>query len=262
MNIYNISRQIFMGILSIVLLSRGVYADEQLNLQTLCPSEGSKQQTILMIDTTDPLTLVAQEKLKQLLKAFRDSDNQHYLQPGHELIVYRLTPRIENIGKPLRVCNPGNPENRTWKENLTSGKYSGLRKWRRFEQFILRALPRLGEQEEGNKSPLLEAIALVAARHVPSIGVDTQQKSTRLMLFSDMLQNSEHLSHYKLVPDMKSFRSLPGYVEMDSNLSGVDVWLFYVRRSGLEHKQTAEHYYWWTQAIEVFGGHLIEQVPL
>ena len=262
MNRYDTSRGVFIVILGIALLSRGVYANEQLHPRTLCPTSGSKQQTILLIDTTDPLTLVAQEKLKQLLKAFRDSDNQYYLQPGHELIVYRLTPSIANIRKPLRVCNPGNPEDRTWKDNLTSGKYSGLRKWRRFEQSILQALPKIDKQVAGNQSPLLEAIALVAARHVPSIGVETQQKSTRMMLFSDMLQNSEHLSHYKSVPDMKTFRALPGYAEMDSDLRGVNVWLFYVRRTGLENKQTAEHYYWWTQAIEVFGGRLIEQVPL
>ena len=255
------NRWLFLCCLSIVLLLNRAYATEELNPRTLCWAKGSEQQTILLIDTTNPLPLVVQEKLKHLLRAFRNSDNQYYLQSGHELIVYRLPPNVADIGKPLRVCNPGNPENRTWKDDLDSGKYDGLRKWRRFEQLILKALPKRDEQVTEKQSPLLEAIALLIARHVPSLGV-VKRKPTRLILFSDMLQHSEHLSHYESLPEMKTFKTLPGYPAMDSDLRDVDVWLYYVRRPGLENKQTPEHYYWWTQAIELFGGRLMEQNAL
>ncbi len=245
-----------------VFLTHVAGADEKINPRTLCPVSGSTGQTILLIDTTDPLTLVAQEKLKQLLKAFRDSHNEHYLQRGHELIVYRLTPRVKNIGKPVRVCNPGNPEDRTWTDNLTSGKYGELRKWRIFERHLLRSLPRIGEQVSGDQSPLLESMALIIARHVSSIGVKDNRKPNRLILFSDMLQNSDRLSHYKYLPGMKEFKKLTGYSEMHSDLTDVNVWLFYVRRPNLEHKQTPKHYYWWTQVVENFNGKLIKQMPL
>ena len=251
-----------MGILSITLLLNGVHAAEKINPRTLCPVSGSKQQIILLIDTTDPLTLVAQEKLKNLLKGFLSPKNKHYLQPAHELIAYRLTPQVKDMGKPIRICNPGNPKDRTWTDDLTSGVIDARRKWRAFEQQIRRVLPKIDAQVAGDQSPLLESIAFVTARHVPSIGVGEQRKPTRLILFSDMLQNSKRLSHYKFLPKMKTFKALVGYAEMNSDLSGVDVWLFYVRRTGLEHIQTPKHYYWWTQAIEHFGGCLMEQVPL
>lgn len=235
---------------------------EDLNPRTLCPVGGNDGQVILLIDTTDPLTPVAQERLKELLQGLGDSENKHYLQPGHELIVYYLPAQLADLRKPaLRVCNPGNPKDRTVTDNLTSGVVEARRRWRAFLLRIRSALPRLEQQVESAQSPLLESIAVVAARHIPSLGVE-QRKSTRLFLFSDMLQNSDRLSHYKSLPNMAQFKSMVGYSEMDSDLAGVEVYLFYVRRPGLEHLQTPKHYYWWTNAIELFGGRVMEQVPL
>lgn len=235
---------------------------EDLNPRTLCPVGGNEGQVILLIDTTDPLTPVAQERLKELLQGLGDSENKHYLQPGHELIVYHLPAQLADLRKTaLRVCNPGNPKDRTVTDNLTSGVVEARRRWRAFLLRIRSALPRLEQQVESAQSPLLESIAVVAARHIPSLGVE-QRKPTRLFLFSDMLQNSGRLSHYKSLPDMKRFKSMLGYSEMDSDLAGVKVYLFYVRRTGLEHLQTHKHYYWWTNVIESFGGRVMEQVPL
>jgi len=235
---------------------------EELNLRTLCPVNGSKGQVILLIDTTDPLTSVAQERWKELLKRLSDSDNKHYLQPGSELIVYYLPSQLADLRKPaLRVCNPGNPKDRTVADNLTGGVVEPRRRWRAFQLRIRKALPRLNQQVESAQSPLLESLAVVAARHIPSLGVG-QRKPTRLFLFSDMLQNSGRLSHYKSLPNMKQFKSMVGHSEMDSDLTDVEVYLFYVRRAGLERLQTPKHYYWWTSAIELFGGRVMEQVPL
>ena len=256
-------RWILAAILGMALLSNGVYAAEKINPRTLCPMSGSTQQTILLIDTTDPLTLVARARLKQLLQGVLDAENQHYLQPAHELIVYHLTPLVADMRKPMRVCNPGNPKDRTWEDDLKCGVIGAKLRWRAFEKRVVRIWQTLSgnEKQTGKYSPLLESISLVTARHIP-IGVSQQRKPTRLILFSDMLQNSRWLSHYKSLPDMKSFKALIGYAEMESDLHGVDVWLFYIRRTHLEHKQTPKHYYWWTQAVELFNGRLIEQMPL
>lgn len=245
-----------------MLLFIGSAHAQELDRRTLCPVGGSDGQVILMIDTTDPLTPVAQERLKELLQGLSDSDNKHYLQPGYELIVYYLPAQLADLQKPaLRVCNPGNPKDRTVADNLTSGVVDARRMWRAFQLRIRKALPRLSQQTESAQSPLLESIAVAAARHIPNLGVG-QRKPTRLFLFSDMLQNSGRLSHYKSLPSMQQFKSMVGHSEMDGDLTGVEVYLFYVRRVGLEHLQTPEHYYWWTRAIESFGGRVMEQVPL
>ena len=100
---------------------------------------------------------------------------------------------------------------------------------------------------------------MVAAKHIPNIGTGKTRKPTRLILFSDMMQHSKNLSHYKTLPSMQQFKKLRGFAEMDSKLSDVKVRLFYIRRTGLESKQTRDHYYWWTQVIEHAGGKVEEQ---
>ncbi len=249
--------------LVICFLYMGVCAAEKLNLKTLCPVSGNKGQVILLIDTTDPLTAVAQERLKELIKGFTDADNEYYLQRAHELIVYHLSPEVTNVNKPVsRVCNPGNPKDRTRMDDLLNSSTEAKRRWQAFVRRLQALTRRIHEQVLGPKSPLLESIAVVTARHIPTLGVGQKRKPVRLLLFSDMLQNSARLSHYKSLPEMKKFKSLVGYSEMDSDLSGVDVWLFYVRRTDLESVQTPQHYYWWTQAIELFGGQVQKQIPL
>ncbi len=249
-------------ILGAMLTAYTANAAEKLHPRTLCPKNGSTGQTILLIDTTDPFTQKAQERLKELLTGFQDAKNTHYIEPGHELIVYRLRSRLDDMEKALHVCNPGNPKERTWKDNLISGRYGDEQKWRQFFQRIQNALPGIDDQVTLGQSPLLESIALIIARHVPSIGLQEDRKPTRLILFSDMLQHSDYLSHYKSLPEMGEFKALTGYTEMQSDLKKVKVWLFYVRRAGLEHLQKPKHYYWWPETIKFFGGELIEYNPL
>lgn len=244
------------GALLVFLLLSGAHAAEKLNLRTLCPVNGSNGQTILLIDTTDPLTPVAQEQLKQLLKGFGDSDNKFYLKPGDELIVYYLMPQIKAMGKPVRVCNPGNPED----INILIGSLIDAKKrWKAFEQRRRAAFRRSVGQTTGDRSPLLESMAVIVTRHISRLGAS---KPTRILLFSDMLQHSNLLSHYKTLPTMKEFKEMVGYAAMDSDLDGTDVWLFYVRRTNHEGIQTPQHYYWWTRAIAHFGGRLMGQIPL
>ena len=249
-------------ILGAMLSAYTASAAETLNPRTLCPKSGSIGQTILLIDTTDPFTQRAQERLKELLKGFQDAKNKHYVEPGYELIVYRLRSRLTDMQKALRICNPGNPKDRTWKDYLFSGRYGDEQKWRKFFQGIQKALPRIDDQVTLEQSPLLESIALITARHVPSIGLQEARKPSRLILFSDMLQHSDYLSHYKSIPKMHEFKALTGYTEMHSDLKGVEVWLFYVRRPEHEHLQKPEHYYWWPKVVTFFGGEVIEQTPL
>ena len=237
-------------------------AVEDLNPRTLCPKSSSVAQTILLIDTTDVLTLVAQARLEELLKNFYNPDTKSYIKQGEELIVYRIASTVADMGAPINACSPGNPKDRTWKDNLFTGKYGQLRQWKQFLKRIKQALPKPEDQISQNGSPLLESLAVVAAKHIPNIGTGKNRKPTRLILFSDMMQHSNNLSHYKTLPSMPQFKKLRGFSEMDGKLSDVEVRLFYIRRTGLESKQTRDHYYWWPQVIEQAGGIILEQREL
>lgn len=241
------------------LFAGGVHAAEKLHPRTQCPLSGSKGQTILLIDSTDPLPLAAHENLKQLFRGFRDSSNDHYLPVGNELIVYHLAQKVSDLAKPVRVCNPGNPADRTWVDDLTSGKVGAQKKWRRFEKRVLDGLPAPSPMTR-KQSPLLETIRLIAAKHASSIGVGKPRKPTNMIVFSDMLQHSAKMSHYKNLPEIEALDN----PAVKSNLMGVDVWLYYVQRPDDREQriQTTDHFHWWTRAVEFLGGKLMEQNPL
>ncbi|MGR3913986.1 MAG: hypothetical protein OD918_05590 [Gammaproteobacteria bacterium] len=238
-----------------------VHSAEKINPRTLCPLESEiAEQTILLVDSTDQLPTLGQVNLKSVLKGFMSRENAHYVQPGHKLIAYYVGPQAKKLAKakPVQVCNPGNPKDRSIWDNITSGEHIAKFQWRKFVVSIgsiLRGLP-----PHNAKSPLLETIAWVIAQHAPGIGV-AKRKPTNLIVFSDMLQNSDRMSHYNTLPQIDELENLPGYAEMKSDLNGIKVWIYYVRRPDLEHIQTPKHYYWWPQVIERFGGTLMEQIP-
>ena len=92
-------------------------AVEDINPRTLCPKGGSKAQTILLIDTTDVLPPVAQARLEELLKNFYNPNTKNYIKKGEELIVYRIASKVADMGAPINACSPGNPKDRTWKDD-------------------------------------------------------------------------------------------------------------------------------------------------
>ncbi|MGR3913026.1 MAG: hypothetical protein OD918_00625 [Gammaproteobacteria bacterium] len=248
--------------LAIALLFSAVTAHsaEKINPRSFCPPESKiPGQTILLVDTTDQLPALARVILEPVLKGLMSHENEHYVQRGHKLIAYYVGPQAEKLAAHVRVCNPGNPKYWSIWEKLFRGEHSAMLQWRKFVVSvgsILRELPPHNAQ-----SPLLETIAWVIARHAPGIGVD-KRKPTNLIVFSDMLQNSGRMSHYKTLPNIDDLENLPGYAEMKSDLKGVKVWIYYVRRPGLEHVQTREHFYWWTRVIKRFGATLVKQTPL
>ena len=229
-----------------------------------CPTEGSEEQTILLIDTSDPLDSKGQQRLRQLLEGFMEPASRHYIKTSNELIVYRLDFRNSTAPPSLRICNPGNPADRSWVDNLFSSPRKAEQDWNTFRRLIVQNafIPNVNVQGIQDYTPLLETLSWVTTKHVPRRGGEKAHKPTRLILFSDMLQNSPIVSHYRGIPSLKEFKELPGYSDVRSDLRDVDVWIFYLNRSGLNKIQTPEHYYWWSYIVDLFGGNLVEQVPL
>ena len=163
-----IRRRIALIFLSVILSVNAGCDSEKQNPQNFCPLSGIKGQVILLIDTTDPLTSAAQERLGQLLEAFRDPDNEHYLRDGHQLIVYHVVPQkpdSDSTVKPaMSVCNPGNPEDRTFWDDVVSSPYDSEDNWRSFKGKIINELPPLDNQASKENSPLLETISVVSRR--------------------------------------------------------------------------------------------------
>ena len=231
----------------------------------LCPVEGGPTgTTVLLLDTTDPLSAKHTAELKRLVKELegRGTDSNMTVRQGEALVVYILD-AAETIEKPaVEVCNPGdNPDEWTLRKGLTQGKVFALYNWQQFEERIEALFPAVGGAEQP-RSPILEALAIVVPRHAPSQRDRNKTiKRLHLIIFSDLLQHSPGLSHYGQYPDIEGMKQ-QGKRELLTDLSGVDVSLFRLERDRYAKWQTVEHYYWWTRAVQKLGGRVHWQQSL
>ncbi len=228
-----------------------------------CPKKsGPSREVVVLLDTSDPLSDKHQAELRRILRELTSpaASGRHdgfAVREGERVTLYRL----ESTGVPERpiaqICHPGgNPEERQAIDEVTEGGV--ITQWR-WEQFVktIEALFPAEESKAQPTSPILETIAVITPRHASSRRAEKGAKPTHLIVISDLLQNTEMLSHYKPYP---SPQEIPR--ELRTDLSRVEVSLFRLEWHKYEKYQTPEHYYWWTDWVEAMGGKVVWQQAL
>ena len=221
----------------------------------LCPkATGPIGATVLLLDTSDPLTPKHRAELERLAGQIASENvGRIGIAPGEILAVYEMT---QDPGAPtqlIEVCRPlKNPKDRTWRDDIHQGRRFAERDWERFEDALADAFPE-HESEPQPTSPLLETIAVLAARHVPGKRGNDQFK-VHLVVFSDLLQHTSRLSHYGPYPDAKVMRHSSR--DLLTDLTGVRVSLFRLERPKYANWQSDRHYYWWTELVQEQGGQI------
>ena len=235
----------------------------------LCPKNRTPvRQTILLLDTSDPLSPKHRAELERLARDFTIPEDEpergFYVGPGEALIVYELAQDPASAQPGFRICNPGDhPDEWTAKDDLIKGRIFALRNWRRFEQATTDMLPE-DDGEEMPTSPILENLAVIVPRHAPSKrnlpkGI---KYPTHLIVFSDLLQHSERLTHYGPYPEAGKAVKAGKLKALGTDLTRIRVSLFRLERERYAKWQTRDHYYWWTEFVQVLNGHLHWQESL
>ena len=235
--------------------------------ENLCPRDRvPARATILVLDTSDPLTTKHRAELKRLVEELQTTAAAEALRvaPGEILVAYQLAEDLEALEPVLKVCNPGKrPEEWGWQQELTQGKQIALRQWRRFRDSVETLFDEAQADTSRSRSPIIETLGVIVPRHAPSRRLDAGSDSprTHVILFSDLLQHSAALSHYGSYPSAAAIRNTNGLRALQTDLSGVDVSLYRLERSRKRDArwQTRDHYYWWTELIRSFGGRVVWQ---
>ena len=243
------------------LLLVGVVAFYQLGTKVpetddrLCPKEtGPVGATVLLLDTSDPLTPKHQAELERLAgQIASERASPMGIAPGELLAVYELTQDPGDPTQLIEVCRPFTvPKDRTWRDDIHRGRKFDERDWEHFEKALADGFP-ARESEPRPTSPLLETIAVLAARHLSGKRGDEGFK-VHLVVFSDLLQHSPRFSHYGHYPDAKDMRHRAR--DLLTDLTGARVSLFRLERSKYAKWQTERHYYWWTELVQEQGGQI------
>ena len=234
--------------------------------ENFCPINTTPPRTtVLLLDTSDPLSPEHESVLRRLVVEMYsldlpDTSSDFYIAPGERLVVYQLIEEVSDLEPSLVLCTPGqHPSAWPWWRQLIEGRAIALRRWEQLwntidDMFGQEATP------SQSRSPIIEAIGAI----VPQYAISRRSRSEastpiHLVLYSDLLQNSESLSHYGPYENAEEIMNTAQTRHLATDLAGVEVSLYRLERARDARWQTVDHYYWWPMLIQEFGGRVIYQ---
>jgi hypothetical protein len=151
---------------------------------SLCRPSGRLGHTLVLVDKSDPWSPVQADRLKLLVKQLAEA-----LPRDHMLSIYVFRDVFEpNFPPLLALCNPG----RTVSEWIGNPRRDYRRWLEQFGRPLDQALVLLAQPAQGQHSPIVEAVGDLLARRETT----PESGGLRLVLVSDMLQNSAGFSFY------------------------------------------------------------------
>ena len=197
--------------------------------ETLCPVAGPRRITAILVDTTDRVGAISREDILRRLDELVSSS-----EPDEMMVAYETSPLAgdESLLPPrLRVCNPGNPDEAN--PLIANPELIRQRLEEHFRAPLNDLFRTLLNHDPAPSSPLMENIQAISVTRLARRLYAEIPK--RLVLISDLMQHSEHLSVYGQLPDYDIFNRTPGADALRTNLQDVRVEVFFVQRR--EHER-------------------------
>lgn len=227
-----------------VVLERGKVP---ISADTMCPISGPYAYTTILIDGTDTFNAIQLADLQRYFRQLKDEVQKH-----EQIAIYAPKEMsAANLLQPvLKICNPGDAKGVS---GITANPKSIQRKYDRdFSNQIDLALGQGLAAQGSPTSPIMEMIQAVVIDGFPI--ESTAPK--RLVIVSDMLQNSEYYSHYRDEISFDVLQRNPAFQHVTTNLTGVDVEILYIGRKRSEELQTNRHGLFWEAFIRHMNGNL------
>ena len=234
--------------------------------ENFCPvNERPPRTTVLLLDTSDPLSPEHQSALRRLVSEMYSLDlpnpsSDLYIAPGEQMVVYELSEDVASLEPALVLCTPGqHPSDWPWWRQLIEGRAIALRRWQVLGE-TLDEMFALDPAQPQSSSPIIEAIGVIVPRYATSRRSRTEESTpVHLVLYSDLLQHSESLSHYGAYEQADEIATTARTRHLKTDLTGVEVSIYRLERARDAPWQTVDHYYWWTMLIQEFDGRVIYQ---
>lgn len=236
-------------VVAIVLLVGGVYfwaASSRRDLdEQLCPTRPDSV-TVLLVDVTDPMNMAQRQDFENQLTKLKNSIPRY-----GKLIVAKVDTTGDRLLAPVITrCNPGTADDVS---SATGDPASVQKQWDEgFDAPLTDAFRRLDSATGADKSPILESIQSVALTELQKPGQEKLPK--RLIVASDLLQNTADISFYRSLPDSKSFTDSPVFRRVRTDLRGVEVELWMLERSDAATTQPRSLADLWERIIGAEGG--------
>ncbi len=249
---------VFGGIIALFALGAGAWylgsgqnARER-DRRTLCIEHAVPQALlIVLIDASDPLSIVQRTAVANRLQGAIQTSAA-----DTEIELFAIGEVTDRLLQPVAdVCNPGSGEGASeWTSNPDLMK----NRWQsKFLQPLDAALTHMLQSGTAKDSPIMESIQSVAVSVFERPELEHVGKR-RLIIVSDMLQNTAGYSQYRGDESFSRFRASPYYLKVRPQLDGVDVTILYLRRPEFSHLQGGRHVEFWQSFFTDARARLVE----
>lgn len=224
---------------------QSVLGNRALDDETLCPSQ-IERVTAVLVDVTDPMNTPQRQDFRNQLDRLLGQIERY-----EKLIIVKVDPVGESLLVPVITrCNPGSGAD----VSEVDGNPKKLERMHQegFIEPMESAFDTLMEASSADRSPVMESVQSVALSEFQKAGLEGAEK--RLILASDLLQNTDRVSFYRGLPDAAEFIGDQNFHRVSTDLSGVEVELWMLQRDDSSQTQPIALPTFWERIIGEQGG--------
>jgi hypothetical protein len=193
----------------------------KLEAGTLCPVDGERSITVVLVDASDDLPEAGRQQVMTRLSDIADTLPQY-----GRLELRVLSPEVRGGIVKFDRCNPGDGSN---VDALTGNQQMAHKRWADgFKAPLQAALLAEFSPAKADVSPIMETIQAIAIDRFTGRSAETIPK--RLVSVSDMIEYERSYSQYRGDLSYDRFRNSSAYRQYRTDLGGATVDIEYVQR--------------------------------
>lgn len=233
---------LFLLVISIVSIGAYYYYNniqekKNIDKKTMCNNNINYSKNIVLLDMTDSYSYIQISDIKLRIENLIRS-----LPEGEQLKVYFLKDIVDETVKPaITICNPGRGEGKSY---LYSNPKLIEKKWEdQFYKPLKNTINAISDGKTYSTSPIIEIIQLINIlefkSHINDFG------KNKLIIISDMIQNSKEYSFFRNDVDIKRFNQSTYFDKYKSNMMNFEVDLMFIRRTKYKELQSQRQVDFW-----------------
>ena len=219
---------------------------EAISADTQCHKTILPEVTMILVDSSDSLDSVQIEVT--ISRILRIAEKQESFS---RFDIYSARPDGLKLLSPIfQACIPPKPSSPLFSDAKAAEEFET-----NFRLGLEEALGKAVGLPSSKTSPLLESIREASTSSFSRIPETTRR---RLIVVSDMLQNSKAYTHYNGIKPFSDFKSSSGWAKAITNLENAQVTVFYIARPESRNLQGIAHQEWWRAYFDAVNGYLLD----
>lgn len=220
-----------------------------LDAASLCPVEGPRAVTVVLLDSTDEIPDIAKREVRTVLVDLAET------MPAYRLLEIRLLDPNAAGGRSIFAkCSPGDG---TGLSEYTANPRLARERWLDdFRRPLDQALESGFQPAPGKTSPIMATIQRIAVDRFSGRNAESIPKS--LVVISDMLEHENDYSQYSGDLSYERFKTSRAYKKVQTDLHGAEVVIYYIQRRTGRPINSVDHIRFWADWVRDNNGRFKE----